>query len=65
VKKKTERIGRMLLMNANHREDITEARAGDIIAFVGLKDTTTGGVVSTQLNIRYLYVLNCENILKI
>ena len=42
VKDKKERIGRMLLMHANHREDIKEARAGDIVALVGLKDTTTG-----------------------
>lgn len=32
----------MLLMHANHREEIKEARAGDIVALVGLKDTTTG-----------------------
>jgi elongation factor G len=42
VKDKKERIGRMLLMHANSREEIKEARAGDIIALVGLKDTTTG-----------------------
>jgi elongation factor G len=42
VKDKKERIGRMLLMHANTREDIKEARAGDIVAIAGLKDTTTG-----------------------
>ncbi len=42
VKEEKERIGRMLLMHANHREDIKEARAGDIVALVGLKNTTTG-----------------------
>jgi len=42
VKGKKERIGRMLLMHANSREQIEEASAGDIVAFVGLKDTTTG-----------------------
>ncbi len=42
AKDKKERVGRMLLMHANHREDIKEARAGDILALVGLKDTTTG-----------------------
>ena len=42
VKGKRERIGRILLMHANSREEVKEARAGDIVAFVGLKDTTTG-----------------------
>ena len=42
VKDKKERIGRMLLMHSNHREDIKEAYAGDIVAIAGLKDTTTG-----------------------
>lgn len=42
VKDKKERIGRMLLMHANNREEIKEAFAGDIVALVGLKDTTTG-----------------------
>jgi elongation factor G len=42
VKDKKEKIGRMLLMHANSREDITEAFAGDIVAIAGMKDTTTG-----------------------
>jgi elongation factor G len=42
VKDKREKVGRMLLMHANDREDIKEAYAGDIVALVGLKDTTTG-----------------------
>jgi len=42
VKDQRERIGRMLLMHANAREDIREARAGDIVAFASLKATTTG-----------------------
>ena len=42
TKDKRERIGRMLLMHANNREDIKEAYAGDIIALAGLKDTRTG-----------------------
>ncbi|MBL8659768.1 MAG: elongation factor G [Rhodospirillales bacterium] len=42
VKEKSERVGRMLLMHANSREDIKEARAGDIVAIAGLKVTTTG-----------------------
>jgi elongation factor G len=42
VKQRRERIGRMLLMHANNREEIKEAFAGDIVAVVGLKETTTG-----------------------
>ena len=42
VKDKRERVGRMLLMHSNHREDIKEALAGDIVALVGMKDSTTG-----------------------
>ena len=42
TKNKKERIGRMLLMHSNNREEIKEAHAGDIVALVGLKDTTTG-----------------------
>ncbi len=42
VKGKRERVGRMLLMHANSREDIKQARAGDIVAIAGLKQTTTG-----------------------
>lgn len=41
-KDKKERIGRILLMHANHREDIDKIYAGDIVAAVGLKDVTTG-----------------------
>jgi elongation factor G len=46
VKDKKERIGRMLLMHANHREDIKEAFTGDIVALAGLKDVTTGDTLS-------------------
>ncbi len=42
IKDKTERVGRMLLMHANSREDVKEANAGDIVALAGLKLTTTG-----------------------
>jgi len=42
VKGKKDRIGRVLQMHANHREEIKEVRAGDIAAAVGLKDVTTG-----------------------
>src|SRR5262249_50104180 len=50
VKDKNERIGRMLLMHANHREDIKEARAGDIVALAGLKLTTTGDTLCDENN---------------
>ena len=42
TKDKRERVGRMLLMHANNREDIKEAFAGDIVALAGLKDARTG-----------------------
>ncbi len=42
VKQRKEKVGRMLEMHANNREDLKEARAGDIIALAGLKSTTTG-----------------------
>ncbi|SNT15330.1 elongation factor G [Antarctobacter heliothermus] len=42
TKGKKERIGRMMMMHSNNREEIEEAWAGDIIALAGLKDTTTG-----------------------
>jgi elongation factor G len=45
VKDKKEKIGRMLLMHANSREDVEEARAGDIVALAGMKETTTGDTI--------------------
>jgi elongation factor G len=48
VKDQRERIGRMLQMHANHREDVKEALAGDIVALAGLKNTTTGDTLSDQ-----------------
>ena len=48
TKDNKERIGRLLKMHANHREDIDEAYAGDIVAIVGLKDTTTGNTLCDQ-----------------
>lgn len=50
VKENKERIGRMLLMHANDREDVKEARAGDIVAIAGLKNTTTGDTLCSQDN---------------
>jgi elongation factor G len=46
TKGKRERIGRILQMHANKREEIAEVRAGDIAAAIGLKDTTTGDTLS-------------------
>jgi elongation factor G len=48
LKRVKERVGRMLLMHSNHREDIKEAKAGDIIALAGLKKTTTGDTLCPQ-----------------
>jgi elongation factor G len=50
VKEKRERVGRMFQMHANSREQIDEAYAGDIVAIVGLKDTTTGDTLSDPNN---------------
>ena len=48
VKKKRERIGRLLQMHANHRNEIKEVYAGDIAAAVGLKDVTTGETLCSE-----------------
>ena len=48
VKDKRERVGRMLLMHSNNREELSVAHAGDIVAFVGMKDTTTGDTLCAQ-----------------
>ena len=48
VKGKKERIGRILQMHANNREELKEVRAGDIAAAVGLKDATTGDTLCVQ-----------------
>ncbi len=50
VKGDRERVGRMLQMHANHREDIKEARTGDIVALAGLKGTTTGDTLCDPNN---------------
>ena len=50
TKDKQERIGRLLRMHANHREDIDEIRAGDICAAVGLRNTFTGDTLSDAQN---------------
>ena len=48
IKNSKERVGRILLMHANNREDIKEAYAGDIVALAGLKNTTTGETLVEQ-----------------
>jgi elongation factor G len=50
VKGKNERIGRMLQMHANERTEVKKARAGDIVAIVGLKETTTGDTLCDPSN---------------
>ncbi|HOQ07474.1 MAG TPA: elongation factor G [Clostridiales bacterium] len=47
-KGRRERIGRLLMMHANHREDIDVAYSGDIVAAVGLKDTATGDTLCSE-----------------
>ena len=51
VRQKKERIGRLLQMHANSREEIKEVRAGDIAAAVGIKDITTGDTLSDPTNV--------------
>jgi elongation factor G len=48
VKDKKEKVGRMLLMHSNNREDIDVAYAGDIVAVAGLKETTTGDTLCAE-----------------
>lgn len=50
VKGKRERVGRMLLMHSNSREDVKEAFAGDIVALAGLKESTTGDTLCDPNN---------------
>ncbi len=50
TKGKKERIGRLLKMHANHRQEVEELRAGDLGAIVGLKDTTTGDTLCEDVN---------------
>jgi elongation factor G len=51
TKRKRERIGRLLQMHANHRQEISKVYAGDIAAAVGLKDTTTGDTLCDEKNL--------------
>ena len=61
VKDKRERVGRMLLMHSNTREDVNEVRAGDIIALAGLKDTTTGDTLCDANNLVVLERIEFPN----
>lgn len=58
VKNVRERVGRLLQMHANNREEIKEARAGDIIAAVGLKNTTTGNTLTSENDFIILESMN-------
>ena len=51
VKMKRERIGRIVEMHANSQKEVDEVRAGDIVAFVGLKDVTTGDTLCNENNV--------------
>src|SRR5690606_12818332 len=51
VKGKRERVGRMVQMHANNREEIKEVRAGDIAALIGMKDVTTGDTLCDMNNV--------------
>ena len=51
VKSKRERVGRMVQMHSNHRNEIKEVRSGDIAAAIGLKDVTTGDTLCAQSDI--------------
>ena len=61
VKDKMERVGRMLQMHANERTEVKEARAGDIIAIVGLKDTVTGDTLCDPANLVILERMDFPN----
>ncbi|MEL6218606.1 MAG: elongation factor G, partial [Pseudomonadota bacterium] len=58
TKGKRERVGRMMMMHSNNREEIEEAFAGDIIALAGLKDTTTGDTICDPSNAVVLETMN-------
>ena len=59
IKGKKERIGRMLQMHSNKRDEISEARAGDICAVIGLKEAITGETLCDEKNKITLESMNC------
>jgi elongation factor G len=61
TKDKRERVGRLLQMHANKREEIEEVRAGDIAAAIGLKDTRTGDTLCTEDNPLILEAMKFPN----
>ncbi|MCL2851236.1 MAG: elongation factor G [Firmicutes bacterium] len=58
TKDKKERVGRILQMHSNNRTEISELRAGDIGAIIGLKDTTTGDTLCDEKNVVVLESMN-------
>lgn len=50
TRQKKERVGRLVKMHANHREELEKVSAGDIVAFIGLKDVSTGDTLSSEDN---------------
>ncbi len=61
VKHKRERVNRMVLMHANHREDLTDAYAGEIVAAVGLNNTTTGDTLCDEKKPVILESIDCPD----
>ena len=61
VKGKRERFNRIVLMHANHREDLTEAYAGEIVAAVGLNNTTTGDTLCEEKHPVVLESIDCPD----
>ncbi len=58
TKGKKERIGRLVKMHANHREEVEEVKAGDIVAIIGLKDVGTGDTLCSENNPIWLESIN-------
>ena len=61
TRSKKERVGRMVQMHSNNREEIKEVRAGDIAACIGLKNITTGDTLSDEKNLVVLREWNFLN----